>query len=302
MAGRYATSSSQGAPPASVRERVEAALGSTFQAWSKPDTGLTPCHRFIVALADGRRVFVKAAADPATAAWLRNERLALTSAPPKFTPAVAAWIDDGDDAPILVTEALDGHWPASHRGVDWREGDLPRVFAAVRELAGAPAHALPADRSEPTVGWRTILAAPQRFLGLSLCSAAWLDAHGPVLASAEAARERRGDGFVHGDIRSDNICVMDDGVRFVDWSDARRGARDTDLALFLPTARLEGGPPPFEVMLDGGAWAAQQAAALALRALDHDDAPDWLRGVFRRLARINLDWAEASLGLPPRDA
>ena len=56
---------------------IHPAVGSTFQAWSKPDTGLTPSHRFIVALADGRRVFVKAAASPPTAAWLRNERLAL---------------------------------------------------------------------------------------------------------------------------------------------------------------------------------------------------------------------------------
>ncbi len=114
MAGRYATSSSQGAPPASVRERVEAALGSTFQAWSKPDTGLTPSHRFIVALADGRRVFVKAAANPQTAAWLRNERLALASAPPKFT--------------------------ARRRSMDrrWRRCPDPGHRSAGRPLAGEP--------------------------------------------------------------------------------------------------------------------------------------------------------------------
>jgi hypothetical protein len=302
MAGRYATSSSQGAPPDSVRKRVEAALGARLLSWSKPDTGLSPAHRFVVVLADGRRVFVKAATTPQTAALLRNERLALASAPPKFTPAVAAWIDDADDAPILVTEALDGHWPASHRGVDWRPGDLERVFAAIRELSGAPAQALTADRSEPSAGWRTILAAPQGFLDLGLCSSDWLDAHGSALAIAEAARERRGEAFVHGDMRSDNICVMDDGVKFVDWSEARRGARDTDLAIFLPTAHLEGGPLPAEVMPDGGAWAAEQSAALALRAIEHDDAPAWLRGVFRRLVRINVDWAIASLGLRPRDA
>jgi hypothetical protein len=302
MAGRYATSSSQGAPPDSVRERVEAVLGARFRHWSKPDTGLSPAHRFVVALADGRRVFVKAAASRQTAALLRNERLALASAPPRFTPAVLAWIDDADDTPILVTEALDGHWPASHRGVDWRPGDLQRVFAAIRELSHAPAQALTADQSEPSKGWRTILAAPQRFLGLGLCSAGWLDIHGSALATAEAARERRGEAFVHGDMRSDNICVMDDGVKFVDWSDARRGAHDSDLAVFLPTAHLEGGPSPADVMPDGGAWAAQQCAELALRAIEHDDAPEWLRGVFRRLVRINLDWAIASLGLRPRDA
>ena len=102
-------------------------------------------------------------------------------------------------------------------------------------------------------------------------------------------------------MRSDNICVAAGGVRFVDWSHARRGAAATDLAAFLPAARLEGGPAPEAVFPDGAGWGAAQGANLALRAMNDAAAPRWLGRVFRRMAAINLDWAIAGLGLPPRD-
>ena len=102
-------------------------------------------------------------------------------------------------------------------------------------------------------------------------------------------------------MRSDNICLTADGVKFVDWAQASRGASDTDLAIFLPAAHLEGGPAPYDVLPDAAPWAAAGAANLAGRAANDAAAPEWLRRVFRRLARINLDWAIASLGLPPCD-
>ena len=78
------------------------------------------------------------------------------------------------------------------------------------------------------------------------------------------------------------------------------GSAVADLALFLPAAHLEGGPLPFAVFPDGGQWAAAQAGATLLFALD-EDAPVWLRRIARWLAAINLDWAAASLGIEPRD-
>ncbi|HLZ82918.1 MAG TPA: hypothetical protein VKQ54_05080 [Caulobacteraceae bacterium] len=301
MADRYVPSSLQRAPPEALTTRVEKVLGRRWSAWSKPNTGLSAAHRFIVELDDGARVFVKAATTAETAVWLRNERQALAAAP-AFAPREIGWIDDGDDSPILIVEALvDAYWPAQPGGTRWRPGDLERVFSAVRALSEQkPLLTLPAGRREPTQGWTTILNAPVTFIGLGLCSARWLDRHGPALAQAEAGLEWRGDAFVHGDMRSDNICLTDDCVKFVDWSNARRGAKATDLALFLPTAHLEGGPPPASVMAGGGPWAAQQSAELALRAISDTQAPEWLRRVLRRLARINLDWAIQDLSLPAR--
>jgi hypothetical protein len=305
MADRYVPSSLQSAPPEALTARVEKFLGKRPSSWSKPNTGLSAAHRFVVELEDGSRVFVKAATTAQTAVWLRNERQALAAAP-QFAPREIGWIEDGDDAPILVMEALvDGYWPAQPGGTQWRPGDLERVFSAIRSLSELKAPlALPADRNQRSRdGWAIILRAPEAFLGLKLCSAHWLDRHGPALSDAAAELNWQGDAFVHGDMRSDNICLTSDSVKFVDWSDARRGAKATDLALFLPTAHLEGGPPPASVMADGGPWAAQQGAELALRAVDDTRAaPEWLRRVFRRLAQINLDWAIEDLGLPARDS
>jgi hypothetical protein len=257
-----------------------------------------------VKLDDGTNVFVKGATTAQTAAWLRNERVALAGAA-AFAPREIAWIDDGDDTPILVVEALvEAYWPVRAGATRWRPGDLERVFLAIKALSELrPPLELPVDRNQRTRGdWKTLLDAPDAFLGLQFCSPAWLDRHGRALSDAAAALDWRGDAFVHGDMRSDNICLTADSVKFVDWSDARRGAIATDLALFLPTAHLEGGPPPASVMPDGGSWAAQQTAELALRATgDTRATPDWLRRVFRRLARINFDWAIQSLGLPARD-
>lgn len=302
MADRYLESRLQGAPSEMLKARVEAALRRRWVGWSAPDTGLSPAHRFVAEMDDGQRVFIKAATTPETADWLRNERRALAAAP-AFGPKEIVWLDDDDETPLLIVEALvDAYWPAQPGGTRWRPGDLDRVFAAIEALsAEAPSLALPTTRSEPTQGWRNILDEPAPFLALDLCSARWLDQHGQALAEAEARLDRRGDAFVHGDMRSDNICLTDDAVKFVDWSNARRGAHATDLALFLPTAHLEGGPAPASVMPDGGAWGAQQSAELARRAASDTQAPDWLRRVFRRLARINLDWAVEALELPGRD-
>ncbi|MBL8770684.1 MAG: phosphotransferase, partial [Phenylobacterium sp.] len=262
---------------------------------------LSAAHRFLVTLADGQHVFVKGATTPETAAWLRNERTALSAAPPELAPRVLAWLDDDPDRPVLVLEALEGRWPAGHQGVAWRPGDLPAVVDALRRLARAPADGLAAASGAASTGWADIVAAPEAILRLGICSPAWLAAWGGRLLDAEQSLVRTGAAFVHGDMRSDNIWLGADGVKFVDWSHAVRGAPETDLATLLPTAHLEGGPAPASLMPEGGAWAAAQAADMALRAVGDHAAPAWLRRVFGRLAAINLDWAAASLDLAPRD-
>jgi aminoglycoside phosphotransferase (APT) family kinase protein len=296
----YTPSGLQGEPPPPLRASVEAALGRAWVGHTRPKTGLSDAHRFVVELAGGERVFVKAATTAATDAWLRNERLALSLAPPQLAPRELAWIDDGP-FPILVTEALRGHWPAGTGVVVWRPGDLEAVADAIRRLAATPPPALPAQPAATTDGWERILKDPQPVLGLRLWSEAWLAANGEALAAAERGLLRHGGAFVHGDMRSDNICVTPDGVKFVDWSNARRAAAATDFAAFLPAAHLEEGPAPFALYPEGGAWGAAQGAELAWRAATDTAAPAWLMRVFRRLARINVDWAVAGLGLSPRD-
>jgi hypothetical protein len=288
-----------------TRERIEHALGQPVREWISPDTGLSAAARYSVTLEDGSRVFVKAATDEQTSDWLRTEYLALQCVPDRFVPAVVGWLDEPDGYPILLTEDLRrAHWPASHEGVDWRPGDIDRVLAAVADLScvRAPDAFVPTARGGTR--WPSLVGeGPDReaSLGLGLCSEAWLAHAAPPLVTAEAGLDDSGDRVVHGDLRSDNICIDGERVVFVDWGEASRGSAEHDLALLLPTLHLEGGPLPYEVLPTGGGWAAAGAATLARRVLGEWGVPEWLARVFVRLTAINLSWAASSLGLPQPD-
>jgi Ser/Thr protein kinase RdoA (MazF antagonist) len=125
-------------------------------------------------------------------------------------------------------------------------------------------------------------------------------------ASLRAALERGAaawvaDGFVHGDVKFDNVLVDGDGVvQLVDWELAGRGATVWDLAgvvdgLVVP-AIAAGDPRPLEVMGDAepaldayriargrapdGGWSVEAAtvarlvqSAIQLAAMRHDE-PD----------------------------
>ena len=294
----FLPSSAQGEMPGDLRDAVRELAGANVTAWRKPDTGLSRAQRYLVTLTDGQRVFVKAATDATTADWLRNEHLALTSAPARFVPRVVAWRDEAGVWPLLLTEALEGHWPASHAGVNWRPGDLELLFAALRDLAATPAPKGLAPAPERLPIWPTLRDAAGDLDSLDLAAPGWLAEHIPALAQAEASLGRNGTSLVHGDMRSDNICILEGRAVFVDWTGACRGSAHADLANFLAPVHLEGGPRPFEVMPDGGAWAAAGAAE-NVQFLLRREAPVWLQQVIKRLARINLAWAAECLALPP---
>jgi aminoglycoside phosphotransferase (APT) family kinase protein len=107
-----------------------------------------------------------------------------------------------------------------------------------------------------------------------------------------------GAALVHGDVRSDNVCFVGDRTVLVDWAGARRGHPQHDLATALSTLPLEGGPDPFDVLPDGGSWAAYHAGLCARRAYRETTAPEWLRKVLARIAAICLGWAARSRDLP----
>lgn len=293
------------APPAAFRARLEDAVGRRATHWKVPDTGLSPAERYSVTLEDGTRIFVKAATDDDTERWLRNEYLALQHVPQRFTPGIVAWLDDAGLRPILVSEDLSAaHWPASDEGVDWRNGDIDRVLAAAADLAAVPAPTALEPLPESAPLWPALIHDPagrNAFLDLGLCSAAWLSGAGDALARAEASLRDEGDTLVHGDLRSDNICIDGERVVFVDWSSASRGHPRHDLAALLPTLHLEGGPLPYDIMPSGGTWAAAGCATLVRRVLDQTAVPAWLSTVMIRLAAIDLSWAASCLGIAQPD-
>ena len=64
------------------------------------------------------------------------------------------------------------------------------------------------------------------------------------LGSPVASAHSQQAGF---DLRADNIVLARRDVFFVDWPHARVGAPWLDLAYFLPSVAMQGGPPPNEL-------------------------------------------------------
>jgi hypothetical protein len=217
-------------------------------------------------------------------------------------PAVVHWDGRPDARPLLITADLsDAYWPASHRGVAWRPGDIELVLAGIAEIGTVTAPESLPRLADTEPAWPALSQSAEQLAEQGVCSAQWLAAHASALAAAEAACDVSGSALVHGDLRSDNVCIKAGLAVFVDWSNSARGNPELNLASILASLHLEGAPPPFEVMPGGGSWAARDAAGIACRLLEDATMPTWLRDVLRRLLAINLDWAAASFGLPARD-
>jgi hypothetical protein len=282
---------------------IEDSVRKKAVEFTQPDCGLSAALRFSVKLEDGTRVFVKAATDEDTTRWLSTEHLVLSTTVTELMPSIVAWIEPRDTWPVLITEDLShAYWPASHAGVTWRDGDFDLLFAGIEELSSLPANpALRALVNRRTPVWSAIAAKPESFLQLGLCSDRWFGNAIDVLADAERNTDLTGDIFIHGDIRSDNTCVLGSQVKFVDWSHAARGSSTYNLAQVLPTLHLEGGPVPYDIMPNGGGHAALMGADMIRRLGMDQGMPGWLKDVFKRIIAIELEWAASCLALPKPD-
>jgi hypothetical protein len=155
-------------------------------------------------------------------------------------------------------------------------------------------------RRESVVGWGRIAADPEPLLRTGLCSRAWLDEALPGLARAGEEAELRGDDLLHFDVRSDNLCFLNGRAVLVDWNLACKGNGPFDVAFWLPSLALEGGPEPWEVLPDAGALAAAVAGFFAARAgLPSPPGAPTVRDFQRAQAAAALPWAARELGLAP---
>ena len=154
-------------------------------------------------------------------------------------PRLLGW-EDGEE-PLLVLEDLaDAYWPPP-----WRDGDVDAVLAALAEVAATPpTGVLPALAEEDWSGWRVVERDPERLLRLGLVSPSWLERALPELVAADDRAPLDGSSLVHCDVRSDNLCLRDGCAILVDWNHARVGNPAFDVAFWLPSLELEGGPAP----------------------------------------------------------
>lgn len=284
-------------PSPELIDRVAHLMRARPVAWTRMPRGYTPAGRWVVRFETGRSAFVKIGTTPDTSAWLRAECGVYSRITGDFLPALFGW-EDGD-APLLVLEDLSrAAWPPP-----WSRERVDRVLAALVTIAATPPPPdLPALASgrDRLVSWRLVAEDSAPFLSLGLCSRAWLDMALPALLTAESAARLDGDSLVHGDVRSDNLCFIDDRVVFVDWNQACRGNAMIDVASWLPSLAAEGGPAPMEIMPDEPELAALMCGYFAARAgLPPPEGVPLVRVVQLAQLKEALPWAAAALGLPP---
>jgi hypothetical protein len=249
-------------------------------------------------LSDGRTAFVKQALTDQAAEWLRKERLVYESVRGPFMPEYLGAYDEAGTT-LLVLEDLSGaEWPPP-----WSDRRIEAVLASLEALRATrpPDGIATLDAMRASiVGWDRVAADPEPLLATGLCSAAWLEEALPALVRAGGEAELRGDDLLHFDVRSDNLCFVEGRMVLVDWNLACRGNGRFDVAFWLPSLTLEGGPEPWEVLPEAGALAAAVAGFFASRAgLSPPVGAPTVREFQRAQAAVALPWAAREVGLAP---
>jgi hypothetical protein len=231
--------------PEHVRARIGSLAGGPVVAAANCEGGFSPGLAARVRLADGRRAFVKAmdvSAWPFQAGLYRDEARVAARLPAGLPAPEFLGCDDDGDWVILAFECIDGAEPAR----PWREADLAAAVAAASDLAKTSAPDLPTDHQR-LGGWAEIGADRARLARLAACAPEATDRIG-LLAELEVhgLAVARGSALVHFDMFAHNILLTADGVLFVDWPHARRGAPFIDTVLLLASAVVDGiDPEPF---------------------------------------------------------
>ena len=148
-----------------------------------------------------------------------------------------------------------------------------------------------------------LLADLDPFLGLGLCSEAWLEDHLAVLVEASLGSPIAGNRLVHCDFRSDNICLRGDGALVVDWNWASVGNSDFDAAFWVPSLAMELRRWPQEVPEHRPGvhdFASYVAGFFASRAgLPPPETAPHVRVFQLAQLRVAFRWAVEVLELPP---
>ena len=281
-----------------VAPAVERLLGAAVVAERPVGGGYTYARKLVVELSDGRTLFVKAGLDDLTRDWLRAEHRIYASVSGPFMPRLLGWEDE--EATLLVLEDLsEAVWPPP-----WSPDlvhAVQRTLADLHRVTPPPGLRRPDELDDMRGGWRTVAEDPEPFLSLGVCSRSWLAEALPSLIAAADRAPLDGDSLVHLDLHSNNTCIRDGRCLLVDWSNAAQGNPLLDLALWLPSLHVEGGPEPDAFTGDGlDELAAVFAGYLACRAgLPEPPTapPPGVRSLQLELLRVALPWAARQLGI-----
>lgn len=266
--------------------------------------GYTPARRALVDFKHGQRAFIKTATDEETSAWLRREweiYQALEGAP--FAARCLGFWDDAPYPSLLLEDLSQAAWPPP-----WTMARVEAVLETLSQLYAMPAP----DFLEPRVrthrdfrGWELVAQAPEPFLSLGLCSTRWLERALPTLLEVqEQWRQQPAPPHVwlHQDLRSDNLCFPSQRAVLIDWSWSCLGEAEMDLAFWLPSLHLEGGPAPEQLLPNPGAWPAHTSGFWAAKAgLPSIPTAPHVRTIQRLQLSVALPWAQRVYALEPLD-
>jgi hypothetical protein len=274
--------------------RAERILGTEAENWARVvSRGYSINEHWTAGFVDGSRAFLKLASVDPSPQWVRDERHVFECVDGPFMPLLLGF-EDGDQ-PLLILEDMlpDARWPPP-----WHPGDVDVVLAALREIAAAPLKGeLPRLTKDGTDGWHDVARDPELFLELGIVSAEWLERSLPALLEASDSTPLDGDSLVHCDVRSDNLCLRSGHAVLLDWNHARIGNPAFDVAFWLPSLVLEGGPGPESFDVD--AFAVFVAGFFAAQAgLPAPAGAPRVRGFQRAQLEVALPWACRALGLP----
>lgn len=281
-------------------EEIERVLNRRISNVSWVDEGYSPAKRFLLSFSSGETAFAKIATSKFTVDELKREIDCYRFFGNKYDFVPKLFGYGNLEKPFIVTEDLStATWSNS-----WTEDRLDLVLDTLEKVweIKPSEDYFRKDYQNINNGWKKIKRDPSSFLSLKLVSEQWFDEIVSRLVKLDAKEIAMGENLMHRDLRSDNLCILNGQVKFVDWGAASIGSPRVDLAFWLPSLRSEGGPKPQEILPDSPKLAILVSGYFAANAglPDIPNAP-WVREIQRKQLKFSLSWLVEELDLPPLD-
>lgn len=278
-----------------LKERISNLIGSEALSFKCVQCGYSDATRWTFK-AKQKSYFAKIGTTSRASRELSLEIAAYDRIYGEFIPHRVA-SEDHDSTPILILEDLSNfHWPPP-----WRSGQIEAVHTQIEKIHSTVVE-LPTFRERHEgfgQHWLEVANDTEPFLHLGLVSEKWLEHALPVLLDAESKCVTEGSALTHFDIRSDNICIGEQAVKFIDWNNACLGNPKLDLGFWLPSLAYEGGPSPESLLNDEPEIAACVSGFFAsLAGLPKIESAPRVRLVQREQLGPALSWAIRALDLP----